>query len=99
MSILGVLGMVDQRQLVFAQQKANYDFDRSVLKFKGQDGDKTILCGISQIALDDYFYGMNQDPLKIFKKNRARIEHEARKKYLANQLEPDGSVLIKTEDF
>jgi Protein of unknown function (DUF1488) len=41
----------------------------------------------------------NKDKLKVFKANRDRIEHEARRKYLADLVESDGSVLIKTMDL
>jgi hypothetical protein len=41
----------------------------------------------------------NKDKLKVFKANRERIEHEARRKYLADLVESDGSVLIKTMDL
>jgi Protein of unknown function (DUF1488) len=50
-------------------------------------------------ALDDHFDGDNKDKLKVFKASRERIEHEARRKYLADLVESDGSVLIKTMDL
>jgi transcriptional regulator with XRE-family HTH domain len=98
-NILGVLGMLDERVLVFTDSHAHYDPMRMVVLFKGQDGDKTIPCAISREALDDHFGGDNKDKLKVFKANRERIEHEARRKYLADLVEPDGSVLIKTMDL
>jgi hypothetical protein len=56
-------------------------------------------CAISREALDDHFDGDNKDKLKVFNASRERIEHEARRKYLADLVESDGSVLIKTMDL
>ena len=98
-NILGVLGMLDERVLVFQDARAHYDPARMVVLFKGRDGDKTITCAISHEALDDHFDGGNKDKLKVFKAGRECIEHEARRKYLAGLMESDGSVLIKTMDL
>jgi transcriptional regulator with XRE-family HTH domain len=98
-NILAVLGMLDERVLIFPDARAHYDPMRMVVLFKGQDGDKTIPCAISSEALDDHFDGDNKDKLKIFKASRERIEHEARRKYLADLVESDGSLLIKTMDL
>jgi transcriptional regulator with XRE-family HTH domain len=97
--ILTVLGMVDDRILTFANADARYDSTRMVVLFRGNDGEKAVPCGISQEALEDHFYDDNEDPMKVFRANRERIEHEARRKYLAGRLETDGVVLIKTEDL
>ena len=88
--------MVDERHLVFPEPEEQYDFHRDVVLFSGKDREKTVRCAISQEALDDHFGGDNKDPLKIFVANRERIEHEARRKYLTNHLEADGSILIRT---
>jgi len=37
--------------------------------------------------------------VEVFRANRKAIEEFARKKYLEGQMEPDGSVLIRTLDF
>lgn len=91
--------MLDERILVFSDARAHYDPTRMVVIFKGRDGDKIIPCAISREALDDHFGGDNKDKLKVFNANRERIEHEARRKYLAGRVESDGSVLIKTMDL
>jgi len=98
-NILGVLGMLDERVLVFTDDSAHYDSGRDVLLFRGRDGDKVVRCAISREALDDHFNADNKDKLKAFKANRERIEHEARRKYLAGRMEADGSVLIRTADL
>lgn len=98
-NILGVLGMLDQRVLVFTDTDVRYDSNRGVVLFKGKDGGKTIPCAMSREALEDHFEGDNKDMLKVFRANRERIEHEARRKYLADRVEADGSVLIRTNDL
>ena len=99
LNILGVLGMLDQRMLVFPEPKAAKDFDRETLVFWGKDGEKSVRCAISWQALDDYFKGDRKNKLTIFTANRSVIEHEARRKYLANQFEADGSILIRSGDL
>ena len=90
---------LEQRGLTFPAPEENYIPDRAVVVFWGQDGDKRIRCEISREALDDHFGGDGKDKLEIFRANRAAIEQEARKKYLAGRTEPDGAVLIRTADL
>ena len=70
-----------------------------VVVFWGQDGESRVRCAISREALDDHFQGDDKDKLEVFRANRQAIEQEARRKYLAGETEPDGSVLIRTGDF
>ena len=70
-----------------------------VVRFKGQDGSNAVPSAISREALEDHFNGEDKELVKVFRLNRERIEHEARRNYLDGRLETDGSVLIKTEDF
>jgi hypothetical protein len=58
-----------------------------------------VRCEISRQALDDNSAGNNKDKLQVFRVQRKAIEDLARKKYLAGQTEPDGSILIRTRDF
>lgn len=74
-------------------------FDCEVVVFWGQDGEKHVRCEMSQEALDDHFGGDGKNKLEVFRANRRAIEQEARRKYLAGQVEPDGSVLIRTLDL
>lgn len=113
--IFRVLGMLDQRELVFAETGAHYDPVRRVIGFAGKDADKVISCAIGEETLEDHFRldkKQRENILKVMHRggraaqmefiygaNRARVQHEARRKYLADQLESDGSVLIKTEDL
>jgi transcriptional regulator with XRE-family HTH domain len=98
-SILGALGMLDDRTLVFPDTPARYDSVRDVAVLEGRDGDRTVRCGISREALEDHFGGDDRNLLKGFRTHRERIEHEARRKYLGGRVEPDGSILVKTDDL
>lgn len=89
--------MLDERVLVFPEP-AERSTGEAVL-FRGRDGDKRVPCGISRETLEDHFDSDNRDLLKVFRENRERIEHEARRKYLAGLLEANGSVLIKSMDL
>ncbi len=99
LNILGVLGMTDQRRLDFAKPEPIYLPDRMVVRFLGQDSNKRVRCEITSDALDDHFQGDDRDKLKVFTANQAQIEHEARRKYLNDRVEVDGSVLIKSKDL
>ena len=91
--------MVDERLLTFPESASRVDSLRGIVLFTGKDGEKIVPCAISQEALEDHFDDGNKELAKMFRAKRERIEHEARRKYLAGRLEPDGSVLIKTEDL
>ena len=99
LAILDVLGMTDKRTLVFSDQKFSDRFGQGVF-FEGLDGKKRVRCLISREALDDHFSdGDRLRPEAAFKKYRSDIEALARRKYLLDQLEPDGSVLIRTNEI
>ena len=88
-----------RRELNFEDGGEKFIFDREVVVFWGGDGAKRVRCEISQEALDNHFGGDGKNKLEVFRANRRAIEQEARRKYLAGQTEPDGSVLIRTIDF
>ena len=97
LAILDVLGMTDRRTLVFTESESRVDSDGVV--FWGRDGKARVRCRISRAALDDHFSdGDRLRPEAAFKKHRSEIEALARRKYLLGHREPDGSVLIRTED-
>lgn len=102
LSILGVLGMLDKTMLTFVEPVENYDPERDLMLFEGRDGDKPITCAISGEALEDHFGARGsgrRQRLSAFTKHRDEIEDQARRKYLAGRREPDGSVLIRSEDL
>lgn len=100
LNILKILGMVDQRNLIFPDppnvQNAR---NRDMVIFWGQDGDKSIRCAISLEALEDHYKSKSKDPIKIFLEHHSAIEHEAVRKYLNNQFETNDFIFIKTEDL
>ena len=91
--------VIEQRNLSFPAAEERYIFDRGVVVFWGQDGGIRVRCEISRQALDDHFRGDGKDKLEVFRANRQAIEQEARRKYLAGDMEADGSVLIRTGDL
>ena len=98
LSILDVLGMTDKRTLIFPDERFNYDNER--IGFWGQDGETRVLCHISREALDDHFSDRDRlRPEAAFRKYRTDIEAFSRRKYLLDQLEPDGTVLIRTTEI
>lgn len=99
LGILGVLGLLDQRMLIFPEPDARYNSERDIVVFWGLDGGKEVRCAISREAIDDRFKGDGRDKLKAYAASRVAIEHEARRKYLAGKLEKDGSILIRTTDL
>ena len=82
------------RELIFDDGGERYVGNPEVVVFWGRDGDKRVQCKVSREALDDDFGGNGKDMLEVFRINRKAIEEEARRRYLAGQVEPDGSVLI-----
>ena len=96
LAILEVLGMTDTRTLVFPDLDYRYATDEGVT-FWGQDGARRVKCKISREALEDHFSDRDRlRPEDAFLKHRGEIESLARRKYLTGQVEPDGSVLIRT---
>jgi transcriptional regulator with XRE-family HTH domain len=100
LAILEVLGMSDRRTLAFPDQERRYESSRGTIAFWGQDGTQRVLCRISREALDDHFSDRGRSkPDAAFNKYRKQIEALARRKYLSGQREPDGSVMISTNDI
>jgi transcriptional regulator with XRE-family HTH domain len=98
LAILDALGMTDRRRLVFAEP--GHETDSDGVTFWGQDGKSRVRGRISRQALDDHFSdGDRLRPEAGFKKHRLEIEALARRKYLLDHREPDGSVLIRTSDI
>lgn len=97
--ILAMLGMNDQRHLIFPEPNEHYDPIRKIVLFTGQDRDRIIQCAISKEVLEDYFNCDGKSLLKTFRAHHEKIEHEARRKYLAETLEVDHSLLLTAKDM
>ncbi len=83
---------------MFPDENFKAEFER--ITFWGQEEDKRILFRISREALEDFFSDRDQlRPEAAFKKYRKQIESIARRKYLGNEEEPDGTVLIRGQDI
>jgi transcriptional regulator with XRE-family HTH domain len=96
LAVLDVLGMTDKRTLAFPDQEYRVDIANGVT-FYGQDGEKRVRCLVSRETLEDHFSDRDRlRPDAAFKKYRSEIESLARRKYALGQLEPDGSILIRT---
>jgi transcriptional regulator with XRE-family HTH domain len=99
LAILDALGMTDKRTLAFPDKEFSYDSGSGVT-FWGQDGKTRVRCRIAREALDDHFSENDRlRPKAAFEKHRDEIEALARRKYLRGQLEPDKSVMIRTNDI
>ena len=74
----------------------------SGVNFTAQDSGKFVRCRVSHEALQDHC-GLSSDQCadarRAFDYNLARIRHVAARKYANGQLEPDGSVLVRTSDM
>ena len=90
---------MDERKLNFTAAEGVYIPDRMVILFWAEDASQKIRCEISLEAICDHYNADDRESLAVFKENRYSIEHEARRKYLANKLEKDGSILIRSEDL
>lgn len=99
LQILEALGMTDKRTLIFPDQDYATDLADCIV-FWGQDGEKRVKCRVSGEAIADHFSDRDRlRPKAVFEKHRADIEGQVRRKYLLGHLEPDGSVLLRTDDI
>ncbi|NJO38423.1 MAG: DUF1488 family protein [Rhizobiales bacterium] len=99
LAILEALGMTARRTLIFPEPSERWAGTRDVVRFQAMDGSRRIDCAVSLEALEDHFRWEVDDPLAVLRANRAAIEHRIRLKYLNGRLEPDGSLLLRSEDF
>lgn len=90
---------LDRHELRFLERDEHYNVERAAVMFTGQDRDKRVRVSVSREALDDHFRGDGKDKVEVFRANRAAIEERARQKYLAGEMESNGSVLVRTTDF
>lgn len=89
----------EQHGLTFPDRDHRTEATRGAI-FWGEDGKKRVRCIISREALDDHFSdGDRLRPDAAFQAHRAEIEALANRKYGRGQLEPDGSIIIRTGDL
>ncbi len=66
--------------------------------FSAEADGQRIQCAITSEALCDRFGGNYHDPRPAFLRNRQSIEKIAAKLINEGRFEPDGTILIKTQD-
>ncbi len=72
---------------------------RKIVWFSATVEEKRIDCGISIDALCDHFGAYSDDPLPVFRRNRARIQEAAAKLIRQRRFEDDGTVLVRSADL
>jgi transcriptional regulator with XRE-family HTH domain len=98
LAILGVLGMTDQRDLVF-DGSFYIDIDESVV-FWSYDGGVQVACRISYEALEKHRPNPEAERTEwVFMACQRDIEAIARRKYMLRRCEADGSVLVTSSDI
>ncbi|MGH7005790.1 MAG: DUF1488 family protein, partial [Alphaproteobacteria bacterium] len=97
LAILEALGMTERSPIDFPDKTETFDSTRDVVLFPARTASGEITCAVSGEALEDRFgaRGASQRArLAAFRHQRSKIEDAARRKFVARQLEPDGSILI-----
>ena len=90
---------LEQHDLTFPAPNESVLFGRDMVLFYGQDGEACVRCAISGEALEGHFHGGGKDRIEVFRANRQPIEQEVRRRYLAGDIEMDGSILIRSGDL
>ena len=93
--------MIPGLDLSFNNPPARYDFSRDVVLFTGNSLGGTVECAVSRETLDDHFGadGLGQEGrVECFLKNRSKIEHMARTKYISWPIEEPNVLLIRSAD-
>jgi hypothetical protein len=75
------------------------DGSRDVVLFAADDEERRIQCAITLEAIQERFGSIDKlQALEGFRNHRGRIERVAERLIRRRRLEPDGSVLIRTQD-
>jgi len=75
-----------------------WDDSRMVVSFPAESEGRRISCAVSMEALQDHFDGHNLAPLEAFRSHRWQIERIAEYLIARKRFEPDGSVLVRTQN-
>jgi hypothetical protein len=76
----------------------NWDGTRMVVSFAAESNGRQIDCAVSMEALQDHFGGDHLTPLEAFRAHRWEIERIAEYLIVRKRFEPDGSVLVRTQN-
>jgi hypothetical protein len=88
--------------LTFAAIPPTYDAEMRVFWLPAWNGEAPIRCAVSREALMDIAHSMlatDKQLMEIYIIHANEIQQIARRKYITNQAEPDGSFLVKTTDL
>ena len=101
LAILDALGMVERPVIEFPDKVERFDLDRDVVMFPALSAEGEISCAITGDALADHFEARGSGRralMAAFRRQRSQIEDAARRKFMARNREPDGSILIRSAD-
>jgi hypothetical protein len=93
--------MIPGLDLSFNNPPARYDHKRDVVLFTGNSLGGSVECAVSRETLDEHFGadGLGQEGrVECFLKNRSKIEHMARTKYISWPIEEPNALLIRGAD-
>lgn len=76
----------------------DWDGSRDVVVFSADVNGRRVELAVSLEALQDNFGGNNIAPLDCFRANRRAIEAIAGRLIRQQRFEPDGSILIRSQD-
>lgn len=92
----------DPPALTFPRHPCSWDFERRAVRFWGRAGKRGVPCRVSVEALQEHFQLIGAGSAlacEAFASARPRIEALAVQKWNARALEPDGSILLRAEEF
>lgn len=88
--------------LTFAAVQPTYDAEMRVLWLPAWVGEAPIRCAVSREALMDIarsMFATDKQLMEMYIIHADEIQQLAKRKYINNQMEPDGSILVKTTDL
>jgi outer membrane receptor for monomeric catechols len=88
--------------LKFQPNSESYDSGRRAVTFKAFDGDKAVLCQVSEEALRDAVENTSRTKAALitaFRSRRSSIEAAAKLKYRRGLVDSDGRVTVQSLDL
>jgi hypothetical protein len=84
--------------LTFAARPGKWDSFQKIVGFAAQDGERSVICAVSQEALEDLAHKVDMNPadcLATFEQHRRAIERKATVLYDSDRMRAGEVVLIK----
>lgn len=86
-----------RRQAGWNHDLSTVDFAADVLDAEGR---KPVVCRVAREALEDRLQSPGEfEPLDLFERFKSEIHAVAGGKIMAGEFEPDGSVLVRSQDL